>query len=295
MGKYLYVGTGAKLWKILAEHEPAYPLSRAGAELVRKALPELARRLPRGLTMVDLAPGGTKSVIASAEIGRAIGIRRYHAIEGSPEFCKSIPALISSLLPEIEIGVIVDDMFEPIQEVKTERALAYLGGITISNLIHPMDPVFPAALLADTLGKLLRYSGGGWLLLTIDTMNDRAELDARYKNKTTEAFATDLMKRAAVAYPALGLVGDGFKYDPEYIETSQQYAQILEATVDQACSLWRIARGDRFHIANSYKIAPGWFERAVREIGASVVYMSLDRATGLALYLVSGPNARDDR
>jgi len=94
------------------------------------------------------------------------------------------------------------------------------------------------------------------------------------------------MYRAAEEFPQLNLDPDGFRYDPDYIETSRQYDGLLTSTRRQDCALRRIDKDEQFHLVNSYKITPKWFEEAAESIGYSVAHHVLDEASQTALYLL---------
>jgi hypothetical protein len=196
-------------------------------------------------------------------------------------------------LPGIDIEYSVADFFEQRAAVFNAPSIAYLGGGTIGNLVHPVSDIFPAELLTRVLQHLVAsFAPAGWLLLAFDTTRDRGELDSRYGSETNRKFILNIMQRAAENFPGLGLNPNLFAYTPRYVERSGQYAHIVTATAEQHCGFGRISAGQPFHIINSYKFAPTVFESAIHAISCAVEYRALEAESGAAVYLIRSSNAK---
>jgi hypothetical protein len=193
--------------------------------------------------------------------------------------------LAQSGLPDVLVEGRLEDFLDDGAGAVTEPSIAYVGGCTIGNLIHPIADEFPMPLLISTIGTLHSYARCGWLLLTFDTTTDEAQLHQRYGGLNRE-FMRNIMRRAADEFPDSGLNPDLFVHTPEYRSSSRQYAHILTATAEQSCAFGVIARGRRFHIVNSYKIDPKWLDDAARANKCRVVYTAVDDATGAGLMLL---------
>jgi uncharacterized SAM-dependent methyltransferase len=286
MGRHLYGGRGAELWEKLAEEEPSYTVSRANRKIVSENLDDISRLVPSALTMIDLGPGGEKSVLASAAIAEALNVGRYRIKELSEHFLEAGWEIARRrLAPSIEVDGVLGDVFAGETGIDFPT-IAYFGGGTIGNLEHVRDSEFPTGLLADNLRTSASYAPRGWLLLSFDTTHDVGKLRDMYGSPTNAKFIGNLTYRAAEEFPQLNLDPDGFRYDPDYIETSRQYAGLLTSTRRQDCALRRIDKDEQFHLVNSYKITPKWFEEAAESIGYSVAHHVLDEASQSALYLL---------
>jgi uncharacterized SAM-dependent methyltransferase len=283
MGKHLYSGLGAEAW-VRLKNDPSYPISHASQQLVEKYLEDIGERVSKNCEFIDLAPGDEDSVRFSMKIVKQLNTASYVIIENSPDFRKEAEAIAQEYFPPSKVNVILGDIFAP--EFKTdEQAIIYLGGGTISNLIHKVDTEFPMDELKEKLAKLVYHAPRGWLLLTFDTTHDEAELNRRYGSQAAHDFACNVMYYAASEFPDIGLDPSKFKYEPQYKKSSRQYAHILIATEDQNCKFGHIEKGAEFHFASSYKIAPEWFEDAVKDIGYEPIMREQDK-DGTILYLI---------
>jgi uncharacterized SAM-dependent methyltransferase len=283
--------SGSMLWEKLADKEPTYPISRADTQLVLAHLTDIARLLPRNLTMIDLAPGGEKSIARSMELAKAVGIKRYRPKEASVKFNDASVEIAARHFSRRNIDPLpVGDVFAGAEDIKIdEPTLAYFGGGTISNLIHPISKKFPSQLLRETLQRLFTYAPHGWLLLSFDTTNDKASVLARYGSESYNDFIGNAMYRQEAE--VLGIKGDGFVSTPQFIEESHQLAHIITATADQDTRLGRIEKGTKIHLVNSYKYTPDLFEKEVEAIGCFVDCRLFDARTGQILYMLRSPEA----
>jgi hypothetical protein len=288
MGPELYVGDGARLWADVAA-EPTYPISRGFEDLVRRSSAELAKRVPKGSIMVDLAPGAEKSVLTSVEIAKRLGVRRYHLVDHAEGLAAAGGRIARrELNPIVEVSSSICDIFAGPGDECAESCFV-IGGGSVSNLVHPIDPHFPFEKLSRDLGTLMAWTRGGWLLTLFDTTYDRNELDRRYGGSANHAFATGLIKRGAAQHPSLGIDPAAFDYCRHYVDESRQVAHLLVATRSLKGPCGEICEGDRFHIMNSYKIKPAWFEEAAENLGAVIEYSAFDENTGIILYLLRCP------
>jgi hypothetical protein len=290
MGHELYVGDGALWWANVAA-EPTYPISRANAALISRSLLEIAARLPKGLIMIDLAPGAEKSVLASLEIAKRLGVRRYHLIDYSEALAAAgVRIARVKLNPSVEVSSSIRDIFAgPPGNKCAESCFVYFGGGTIANLVHPIDPLFPIEKLSRDLQTLMAWTCGGWLLMSFDTTYNRDELDRRYGGNANSVFVTGLIRRGAAQHPSLRIDPTAFDYRRCYVDESRQVAHLLVATRTLECPYGDICEGDRFHIMNSYKIKPAWFKEAAENLGAVIEYSAFDEDSGIILYMLRCP------
>jgi uncharacterized SAM-dependent methyltransferase len=189
--------SGAKLWEKLADEEETYPISRSDTSLLLSNLDEIADRVPTGLEMIDLAPGGENSVERSMQLGEAIGIESYRPKDASAKFVETAVTAARKRFPQSTVTPIVGDIYAGIEQIKIEGpTFAYFGGGTLSNIVHPISTRFPAELLRNNLERLFTYAPCGWLLLSFDTTNDETELMKRYGSKTCSDSLGNVMYRA---------------------------------------------------------------------------------------------------
>ena len=289
MGHELYVGDGAQLWAKVAS-EPTYRISRVNAALISQSLLEIAERSPTGLIMIDLAPGAEKSVLASLEIANRLGVRRYDLVDHS-EALATVGVRIArvKLNPAVEVSSSIRDIFAGPGDECAESCFVYFGGGTIANLVHPIDTHFPIEKLSRDLQTLMAWTCGGWLLMSFDTTYNRDELERRYGGNANSVFVTGLIRRGAAQHPSLRIDPTAFEYRRHYVDESRQVAHLLVATRTLECPCGDICKGDRFHIMNSYKIKPAWFEEEVENLGAVIEYSALDEDSGIILYLLRCP------
>jgi uncharacterized SAM-dependent methyltransferase len=289
MGHEVYSGDGARLWGEVAA-EPSYPISRGNEDLVRRSSSEIAAEVPKGSIMIDLAPGAEKSVLSSLEIAKRLAARRYHLVDYSAELAAAgVRIARVKLNPSVEVSCSIRDIFAGPGDECAESCFVYFGGGTIANLVHPIDPRFPIEKLSRDLQTLMAWTCGGRLLMSFDTTYDRDELDRRYGGNANRAFAMGLIRRGAAQHPSLRIDPSAFDYRRHYVDESRQVAHLLVATRTLKCPCGDICDGDRFHIMNSYKIKPAWFEEEAENLGAVIEYSAFDEDSGIILYLLRCP------
>jgi uncharacterized SAM-dependent methyltransferase len=197
MGKHLYGGRGAELWETLAEKEPSYTVSRANRAIVQASLREIASRVPKSLVMIDLGPGGEKSVNASAEIAAALNVRCYRIKEASKQLREAAKEIARRrLVHSIVVKAKGGDVFAGEVGINYPT-IAYFGGGTIGNLEHRRSKTFPAKLLTKKLKALTSYAPQGWLLLSFDTTHNRKQVHKMYSSAANSGFICNIMHRAA--------------------------------------------------------------------------------------------------
>ncbi len=273
--------SGAALWtQADAERERAHKagdFNKAGAEihLLGAVAESIAAWMPPSLEVIELGPGTLRSFqTKTLPILKALNRTSCTIVDSSPAFLQNIQDAFHA--DDMAIRAIEDDFFLGGAAYQTECRPALLcsfGGI-ISNMIAPLGTEPSASALVSTLQVFAEKIRDGYVLLAFDSNPDGHDVLAYYAKHAL--FQVNIFDRMAAELPMTGDFDPAaFAYTPEWIENARQLGHIVTASRPLSFTLgardFRISRGQKFHIKNSFKFTPAFFERCCRDAGLMVL------------------------
>ncbi|MEJ0063312.1 MAG: L-histidine N(alpha)-methyltransferase [Alphaproteobacteria bacterium] len=284
MGAHLYADhggrngnpskTGAKLWKSLAEEEPAYYISRDDNRLLAESLSSLSKAIPPHLTLRDIGPGADESVIRkTVSLVKALQPSLYTAVDVEPSFAQAACELVKQAIPGVSARPEVANALQGDQN-SSEPAVTYFGGSTVGNIVHGLDAQFPVTKLAGMLHGLAPHDDN-YLILSFDANRDPASLLKAYASEGSVEFCTNALHRIARELPHQGFDAENFSYRPFWNAQGGQIAHLWQVRRDMDFTLggehFSLKAGEEFHGLNSYKPSEGNIAKAAKLAGLEVL------------------------
>jgi uncharacterized SAM-dependent methyltransferase len=296
--------SGALLWHEIEHNHKHYYIPGVEREMIAAVAQEIGNLVPEGTPFVDLGPGTLKTVAEkSLPVLRAVQSDMYIPIDTSMKFCSEAGMVIQNHVPQATVVPCLENFFSDDAEAACDRpSLAFLAGITIANIEAPLSIQPPRTQLFRQLKNLASIANGGWLLVSTDANQDRAENRAMYfENALLEL---NHLFRMAEELPFTGFDSYAFQYDPFWIPESSQLAHTALATKDMSVTVrspyWsgtiNIKAATRFHLKNSFKYRDGFFTSCAESAGYTVMkkWEHHDKPMRLFLLRVT-PEARHQR
>ena len=250
-----YDAEGSRLFERICDL-PEYYLTRAETEILRTASKDLADRLPRTTTLVELGSGSaikTELLLRAFEVNRSL---RYAPIDVSRSALEKSVARLGERHSEIEILAAVAEYEEGLATIESlelgPRLLLWLGS-SIGNLGREAA----AAFLGRRREKM---TPDDRLLIGIDLRKDRASLERAYDDRqgVTARFDLNLLTRINRELEG-GFDLGRFAHRVHYDEDSGSVQSFLESQQAQKVRIDRLdlevsfARKERIHTEDSYK------------------------------------------
>ena len=249
--KFLYDALGSRLFEAITELPEYYP-TRTEAAIFAQHASDMARRLPEGLTLVDMGAGNCLKAEALFPVFRPA---RYVAVDISVAFLRHALHSLHALHPQLPmLGLGMDFSQErrlDQAEVPAPRVLFYPGS-SIGNFT-------PAQALA-LLRQACQASVGGGLLIGVDLLKPREQLVPAYDDAlgVTAAFNRHLLQRLN------GLLGSDFDLpDWQHVACFNAAQSCMEMHLQARRGVqvrWtgggrRFVAGERIHTERSHKWA----------------------------------------
>ena len=267
--KYLYDALGSRLFEAITEL-PEYDLTRTEASIFAAHAAAMARQLPPQVTLVDLGAGNCAK---AASLFGAFKPGRYVAVDISVDFLRAALDNLQRHYPALEmIGVGIDfsaglELPPEVGNPQTDARLLFYPGSSIGNF-SPAQ----ALLFLRSLHAVCGPVPGSGLLIGVDLVKDKAELEAAYDDAlgVTAAFNRNLLLHinrlcntdfnvAEWCHVAL------FNTDESRIEMHLEATRAV--TVRWPGGQRRFAAGERIHTENSYKWKIEDFSQLLRRAG----------------------------
>ncbi|MBI5792958.1 MAG: L-histidine N(alpha)-methyltransferase [Rhodocyclales bacterium] len=284
--KFFYDALGSRLFEAITELPEYYP-TRTEAAIFRDNLPAIRQALGTDFTLIDLGCGSCAK--AGKLFHAGILPRRYVAVDISVEFLRDSLQNLKRELPAIDmlgLGLDFTDELQLPAELPLERRMFFYPGSSIGNF-SPLE----AGRFLQGLAARMDRSGG--LLIGVDLIKDKAQLDAAYDDPlgVTAAFNRNLLRHVNTRLDADFAVGDWkhvafYNTDSTRIEMHLEACRTLtvrwpEAEVSRARTF---AEGERVHTENSWKYSPDGFATLLTEAGFADIQMWTDPRRWFALF-----------
>jgi dimethylhistidine N-methyltransferase len=276
--KYLYDALGSRLFAAICELPEYYP-TRTEAAIFADHLPEIAKSVGTGATLIDLGAGNCAK---AARLFAALQPSQYVPIDISVDFLRDAVGLLKQRYPEIEmLGLGLDfsgAMVLP-KAVQPRKRLFFYPGSSIGNFNPPQALTF-LRRLREACEVDGRAEGG--LLIGVDLIKDKAILDAAYADAlgVTAAFNLNLLSHLN------NLIGANFYlrdwrhrafFDVERSRIEMHLEARRGATVTWTGGQRHFVEGERIHTENSYKYTQECFIRLLEQAGFGRVSTWTDR------------------
>ena len=285
--KFFYDALGSRLFEAITELDE-YGLTRAEAAIFeahgRTIAHEARSRIASTFDLVDLGAGDC------AKAGRLIPLlqpARYLALDIATEHLRPALQRLQEAHPELPMIGIGTDFSERLALPRTlcpGPALVFYPGSSIGNF----DPEAALRLLAQAR----ELAGGGALLIGVDLVKDRAELEAAYDDAlgVTAAFNLNLLRHLN------RLLGSDFdprqwrhlaRFDAARSRIEMHLLAREDLTVRWPGGQRHFAAGEGIHTENSYKWTLPDFAELLRDAGWRTPRHWCDPARGFAVVLAS--------
>jgi L-histidine N-alpha-methyltransferase len=279
--KYFYDTLGARLFEAITEL-PEYTATRDEAAIFARHGDAIAAACGTGLTLVDLGAGNCAK---AAALFPRLRPQRYVAVDIAVDFLRDTLERLQRAHPALPMFGIGADLTRAAgwpQAIGDGPRLLFYPGSSIGNFAPPQA----RAMLAEWR----RAADGGPLLIGIDLVKPRAQLEAAYDDAVgvTAAFNLNLLRHVNRHV--------GADFDP------RQWAHA--ATFDEADSCvrmflvarealtvrWtggerRFAAGDRLHTEDSHKFSPKSVGALLREAGYGALQHWTDDGGRFAVFV----------
>jgi dimethylhistidine N-methyltransferase len=284
--KWFYDARGSELFEQICRL-PEYYLTRQENDLLARIAPELAARLPRNSTLVELGSGA--SLKTRRLLDAAPAIKAYAPIDLSEAALSAAVRSISQDYPDLAVHPIIAD-FTEITDLPSMPGDGPLVGFFPGSTIGNFPPDEAVALLV----RVRRLLGEGAIFIVgVDQAKDAETLGAAYNDPAgvTAAFNLNLLARInrdlggdfdldAFAHRAVWNVMEGrIEMHLEVLKTHRARAADTEFT---------FVEGETIHTENSYKFTPARFAALAAQGGWRVASRWESPAPEFAVYLLEG-------
>jgi dimethylhistidine N-methyltransferase len=280
--KYFYDDLGCALYGAICALPEYYP-TRTERAIFSAYRAEIAQAIGVGSQFVDLGAGDCSKAESWLAL---VAAKRYVAVDLAAGLIERALARLASAFPAVEmLGVITDftlglDLRSDLVELP---ATFFYPGSSIGNFA-PDD----ALLFLQAIKRHCEVPGSG-LLIGVDTVKDKARLDAAYDDSlgVTAAFNRNVLNYvnrvldsdfAAGAYAHRGF----YNAEAGRIEMHLEAMSAQVVTLDGAPRIF--GAGERIHTENSYKYAPADFAAQLRQAGFQTVRCWQDACGDFAVF-----------
>jgi L-histidine Nalpha-methyltransferase len=266
--KYLYDALGSRLFEAITELPEYYP-TRVEASVFDQFLPEMAKTLGLGHTLIDLGAGNCEK---AARMFGALQPAKYVAVDISVEFLKQ--ALTSLLrqnpdLPMLGLGMDFSSNLVLPAETGSDSRLFFYPGSSIGNFT-------PADALPFLKQIHSACKGQGGLLIGVDLVKSSTVLQAAYDDAlgVTAAFNRNMLLHINK------LLGSNFNinqwqhralFNTQLSRIEMHLDALEELTVHWPSGERKFAKGEGIHTENSYKYTVDSFTHLLKNAGFRTV------------------------
>jgi L-histidine Nalpha-methyltransferase len=248
--RWLYDHRGSELFDEITRLPSYYP-TRTEAGLLHDIMPEIAKRVPKGVAVIEFGAGSaTKTPI----LLEAVAPAAYVPVDISGDYLNGSADAVQQKFPSLEVLPVIADFARP---------FALPGGI--ENL--PKLGFFPGS----TIGNFVPWSGtdllrqwrsllgvGAQLLIGMDRVKPVERLLAAYDDPegVTAEFNLNLLVRINRELDG-DIPVDAFRHEARWNDILSRIEMHLVATRDVAFTIaghgFRFAEGSSIHTENSHK------------------------------------------
>ncbi|MFD1216657.1 L-histidine N(alpha)-methyltransferase [Microbulbifer celer] len=249
--KYLYDEAGSRIFEQICELEDYY-LTRTEAEIFSSHLPDIAKELGTGVTLIE--PGAGNCEKAEPLLAIMESPEAYIPIDISPEILLGARARFEASQPELLVRPVIGDFTQMDRwgdEEPGNRQVVFFPGSTIGNFTHQQAQ----NLLQHFAAQM---APGDGLLLGVDLVKDSVVLERAYHDDrhVTEAFNKNLLRRINRELGA-DFDLDAFSHRAFYHPLRQRVEMHLVSLKDQQVRVADLSipflEGESIHTENSHK------------------------------------------
>jgi len=267
--KYFYDDLGCALYGAICALPEYYP-TRTERAIFSACRAEIAQAIGSGGQFVDLGAGDCGKGESWLSV---VAAKRYVAVDIAAGAIERGLARLAHALPGVELlGVVTDftlglDLRRDLVELP---ATFFYPGSSIGNFA-PDD----ALLFLQAIQRHCDVPGSG-LLIGVDTIKDKARLDAAYDDSlgVTAAFNRNVLNHVNRVLGSDFVVG-AYAHRGFYNAESRRIEMHLEAMSPQVVTLEGVPRafdaGERIHTEYSYKYVPDDFAALLEQAGFRTV------------------------
>jgi len=286
--KLLYDEAGCRLFESITQLSEYY-LTRTELAILRDIGPTLRTALPARACLVEY--GASSSVKADLVLRHLDQPCAYVPIDIAPDALSTVQTEIGAAYSGLAVTPICADFLRPVELPASTRGLPRIGffpGSTIGNL----EPSAATRFLQMARHSLEREA---LFLVGVDLRKDAGRLLAAYDDAqgVTAAFNLNLLTRLNREASA-DFQLDRFAHRAVWNDAESRIEMHLISLVDQNVRIGgqhiSFAAGETIHTENSYKHAPGAFDRIAGIAGWRVVHRWTDPDRLFAMNLLAtGP------
>ena len=261
--KFFYDSLGSRLFDAITEL-PEYSATRTEAAILARHASDIAAAAGSHRTLIDLGAGNCEK---AGRLFAALMPHRYVAIDISVEYLRNALRCLQREHPQMDmLGLGMDfsqALVLPPEVGDSPRTLFYPGS-SIGNFSPDEAVAF--------LRRARASSPGGNLLIGVDLVKDRAQLEAAYDDAlgVTAAFNLNLLLHVNRALGSDFSVRD-WRHLALFNEADSRIEMHLQArrelTVHWPGAERRFAAGERIHTENSYKYTTERFDALLHSAG----------------------------
>ncbi|MEO6360296.1 MAG: L-histidine N(alpha)-methyltransferase [Sphingomicrobium sp.] len=248
--RWLYDQCGSELFDAITRLPSYYP-TRTETALLHSAMPEIVRRIPRGMAVIEFGAGSqTKTPI----LLEAIGPSAYVPIDISGDYLELGAAEIDEAFFRLPVYPVTADFTRPLNlpnEVRDTPKIGFFPGSTIGNFVPPSA--------TDLLRHFREILGAGALLLIgMDRIKPVERLIAAYDDPQgiTAQFNLNLLERINRELDA-DVPVDSFRHEARWNDLLSRVEMHLVANRHVRLAIcgqsFSVASGSSIHTENSHK------------------------------------------
>jgi dimethylhistidine N-methyltransferase len=280
--KYFYDDLGCALYGAICALPEYYP-TRTERAIFSAHRVEIAQAIGAGGQFVDLGAGDCSK---GEDWLPVVAANRYVAVDIAAGVIERALARLAPAFPGVEmLGIITDftlglDLSPDLVELPTTF---FYPGSSIGNFT-PDD----ALLFLEAVHRHCKVPGSG-LLIGVDTIKDKARLDAAYDDSlgVTAAFNRNILNHVNRVLGS-NFAASAFAHRGFYNTQSRRIEMHLEAMSAQVVTLDGAPRvfgaGERIHTENSYKYLPEDFAALLEQAGFRAVRCWQDPGGDFAIF-----------
>ena len=248
--RWLYDHRGSELFDEITRLPSYYP-TRTEVGIFESAMPDIARRIPKGSAVIEFGAG---SATKTPMLLEAIAPAAYVPVDISGEYLNGSAAELQRRFPALDVIPVVADFARPFGLPGGLEHLPRLGffpGSTIGNFVP-----WSATDLLRGFRKLL--GPGAQLLIGMDRVKPVERLIAAYDDPegVTAAFNLNLLHRINRELDG-DVPVDAFRHEARWNDILSRIEMHLVATRDVGFGIagrtFRFAEGSSIHTENSHK------------------------------------------
>lgn len=269
-----------------------YYLSKADKQIWKNCAREIANLVPQGTPTMEYGTGDFETASKAGEIVQALNSTRYIGVDLSKDSIEQAIQKITSIKADIEAIGLEKDFWDRDFPKSDKPTLALFTGGSIGNLETPLLRAPPREELSTSLATLVNRTNNGWLLVSADMLasgQTAQRYEAAYAGPDNAIFNLGVFRRMKQEL-GINIDPDGFEYRRELNKASGAIQHMAYATKPQAFDFdgtkVAIAKGDAFHLQNSFRFTKDFFTQCAQDAGLALERTWEHPTTNMCLHLL---------